>query len=130
MRIVGCWLLLKISLLLAIQVKVVASFAPVARNAIRWSASSASSLYDTPPKKQNLSASSRARREEDERRLERKDDVVIGKTSAKRGASDFALNPKSTEEQWMKQASRVEQQVFKLTEEGMEAFKMVRMNDA
>ena len=72
-----------------------------------------------------MSAAGRERREEDQRRRQRKEDVVIGKTSALRDATDYALNPKATEEEWMRQASRVEQQIFRLTEDGMEALKMV-----
>ena len=74
----------------------------------------------------SLSAAGRERREEDQRRRQRKDEVVIGKTSAKRGETDFALNPKATEEEYLRQASRVEQEVFHLTNDGMECLKMVR----
>ena len=122
MRIIDYWWKITPLLLLSQRQAVVFSFGP--SSILSNSRTKPTVLNDTP--KDNLSASSRARREEDERRLQRKDDVVIGKTSAKRGAKDFALDPKSTEEKWMRQASRLEQQVFKLTEEGMQAFKMVR----
>jgi tetratricopeptide (TPR) repeat protein len=78
----------------------------------------------------NLSASARERREEDQRRRERAKDVVIGKTSAKDGASDFSLDVRSTEEQWMQQASPVEQEIYKKTEKGMEMLKMLRIEEA
>lgn len=70
--------------------------------------------------KKNVSASERERRDEEKRRQERKDDVAIGKTSAKKGEKDYPLDPKATEEQWLRQASNVEQQIYRLTEEGME----------
>lgn len=79
----------------------------------------------TGDKKKNLSASERERREEEERRRKRRDDVVIGKTSAKRGAKDFSLDPKSTEEEYLRQASNIEQQVFQLTEAGLESLNLV-----
>jgi len=77
--------------------------------------------------RKNLSASSKERREEEKRRLERKADVVIGKTSAKPEAQNFQLNPTATQEEWMRQASNVEQKVFRETEKGMEMLKMVRV---
>ncbi|CAB9498311.1 expressed unknown protein [Seminavis robusta] len=76
------------------------------------------------------SAASQERRDEEKRRKQRKSDVVIGKTSALRDASDLALNPKATEEEWMRQASREDQKVFSLTEEGMESLKMLDLEDA
>lgn len=81
-------------------------------------------------KNKNLSSAERERRDEENRRKERKDDVVINRTSAKRGAQDYPLNPKATEEEWLRQASRVEQQVFKLTEEGMEALNSLQLDRA
>ena len=71
-------------------------------------------------KKKNLSSSERERRDEENRRRQRQDDVIIGKTSAKKGEKDYALDPKATEEQWLRQASKVEQKIFKLTDAGME----------
>ena len=74
-----------------------------------------------------VSASGRERREEDQRRRQRKDDVIIGKTSALRDATDYALTPKATEEAWLNQASRIDQQVYRFTEDGFHALKMVRV---
>ena len=51
-------------------------------------------------KKLNLSASARERRNEELRRLSRSDDVVIGKTSAKADAKDYALDPARTEAEY------------------------------
>ena len=59
-----------------------------------------------------MSSSDRERRDEERRRNERKDDVVIGKTSAKRGESDYVLDPKATEEEYLRQASNAEQEIF------------------
>jgi hypothetical protein len=75
--------------------------------------------------KKNLSLSDKERRDEETRRNTRKDDVVIGKTSAKRGESDYAIDPKITEEEYLRQASKVEKQIYYRTEEGMELLKSV-----
>jgi len=86
--------------------------------------SSKTVLYDGD-KKKNLSASERERRDEERRRRERKEDVVIGKTSAKKGAKDFALDPKGTEQEYLRQASIIEREVHLLTTAGMESFNSV-----
>jgi hypothetical protein len=78
--------------------------------------------------KKSLSASAKERREEEKRRLERKADVVIGKTSARPEAQDYQINSKATEQEWMRQASNVEQKVYRETEKGMEMLKMVRVH--
>jgi len=75
--------------------------------------------------KKDLSAADRERRDEEERRRKRKDDVVIGKTSAKKGEKDFALDPKATEQEYLRQATNVEREVFRLTEAGMELLNSV-----
>jgi tetratricopeptide (TPR) repeat protein len=75
-------------------------------------------------------AADQARRDEEKRRIERRKDVVIGQTSAKTGAKDYDIDPRLTEEAWLSQASQVERQVFKWTEQGMEALKMLRLDDA
>ena len=61
------------------------------------------------------------------RRKERAEDVVIGKTSAITDASDYKFDVSSTEEQWMRQASKVEREVFKQTERGMECLRMFQL---
>jgi hypothetical protein len=76
--------------------------------------------------KKIVSTSGRERRDEENRKRERKDDVVIGKTSAKKGEKDYQLNPKATEEEWVRQASTVERNIYQYTEKGMEHLKMVR----
>lgn len=76
--------------------------------------------------KKNLSAAERERRDEENRRRARKDDVIPGKTSAMPGAKDFALDPKATEMEYLKQASKVEQEIYLYTEKGLKLLKMVR----
>lgn len=76
--------------------------------------------------KKSLSAAERERFEEDERRRKRKDDVVIGKTSAIKGEKDFPLDIKSTEAEYLRQANRVEQEVYKWTTAGMQFLNTVR----
>jgi tetratricopeptide (TPR) repeat protein len=80
--------------------------------------------------KRALSASERERRDEERRRLERTEDVVIGKTSALPGERDFELNLKATEEEWFRQASEIEQKVFRYTEDGMKALKTFDLDKA
>ncbi len=76
-------------------------------------------------KKKNLSASEKEQRDEETRRRQRKEDVVIGKTSAKKGEKDFALDPKATEQEYLRQASRIDREIFLLTETGMECLNSV-----
>lgn len=77
-------------------------------------------------RKRDLRASEREKRSEEKRRQERKDDVVIGKTSARKGATDYVLDAKATEEQYLQQASGVEREIFYLTEEGLQHINLVR----
>ena len=81
-------------------------------------------------RKRNLSASEQERRDEERRRLERADDVKIGKTSAIDGEKNYRIDPKATEQEWMRQASDVEQEVFRQTDRGMEMLKMLRLEEA
>lgn len=55
---------------------------------------------------------------------------MIGKTSALPDASDFDLNVQATEQEWMRQASDVEQEVYRFTELGMNALKMFNLQEA
>ena len=80
--------------------------------------------------KDHLTASKRERRDEDVRRADRQLDAVPGKTSAIPGAKDYALNPTATTQEWMKHASRVEQQVYQFTEQGMRALTMFQLQEA
>jgi tetratricopeptide (TPR) repeat protein len=77
-----------------------------------------------------MSAAGKERRDEDKRRKNRKSDVIIGKTSAKAGAKDFALNPQSTELEWVKHASAMEQQISRNTELGLDMLKMLRLEES
>jgi hypothetical protein len=69
------------------------------------------------------------RREEEKGRREREGDVVIGKTSAVKGA-DYATDAKATEAEWFRQASKVERKVYEQTDEGMKMLKMLRLEEA
>lgn len=89
------------------------------------SVSSGTALFEGD-KKKNLSASEKEQRDEEARRRQRKDDVVIGKTSAKKGEKDFALDPKGTEQEYLRQASRIDREIYFLTEEGMQSLNAVR----
>lgn len=76
------------------------------------------------------SASEKERRDEEERRRRRKDDVVIGKTSAKQGEKDFALDPQATEREYLRQASFLEQEVYRWTGVGMEFLNSLQLDRA
>jgi tetratricopeptide (TPR) repeat protein len=80
--------------------------------------------------KKNLSASDRERRDEEKRRLDRANDVIVGKTSALAGAKDYAIDPKSTEEEWMRQASAIEREIYRQTDRGMALLKMLKLEEA
>ena len=80
--------------------------------------------------KNSLSSSDREKRDEERRRKQRKEDVVIGKTSAQRGAQDYVLNPDATEAEYLRSASQVEQLVYQYTEEGLNAMKALRLDQA
>lgn len=76
------------------------------------------------------SAAAQARRAEEQRRAERAQDVVIGQTSAKRGAKDFALDPVATEAEWLRMAAPVDRKVHQLTELGMNLLRSLRLEEA
>jgi tetratricopeptide (TPR) repeat protein len=80
--------------------------------------------------RKNVSTSEQERREEDKRRRERVQDVVPGKTSAISGATDYSIDVDSTREQWMRQASQVEQEIYRMTEIGMGMIRMLRLDEA
>jgi hypothetical protein len=92
-------------------------------NAVQPARSMLSPLY--AGSKKNLSASDKERRNEETRRNTRREDVVIGKTSAKKGEKDYAIDPKVTEEEYLRQASKEEKEIFYRTQEGMELLKSV-----
>ena len=77
-----------------------------------------------------LTASERERRDEEQRRQDRASDVVIGKTSAISGESDYALDISATEEEWMRQATNVEQEIYRKTEKGMKHLKMLNLEES
>jgi hypothetical protein len=77
-----------------------------------------------------LSASNRERREEDKRRNARKEDVIIGKTSAKRGEKDYVIDPKATEIEYLRSVSRTEQLIYQYTQDGMDEMNSLKLDDA
>lgn len=79
---------------------------------------------------ESLSAAGKERRDEDKRRSNRKADVIIGKTSAIKGATDFQLNPQHTAQEWLQHASSSEQEIATQTELGMDLLKMLRIEEA
>ena len=87
-------------------------------------ASSSSSDFDGRRKKRT--ASQQERIDEERRRLSRKNDVVIGKTSAVSGAKDFELNVQKTEMEWRQQATPIECQIREYTQKALDALHMVR----
>ncbi|KAL7558095.1 hypothetical protein ACA910_020045 [Epithemia clementina (nom. ined.)] len=98
------------------------------------SSSSSSSGQSSPQQQQqqqrSLTAAEKERRDEDQRRNERAHDVVIGKTSAKRDERDYALDVSATEQEWMRQASKLEQEIYQQTEQGMHHLKMLDLKQA
>ena len=78
----------------------------------------------------NLSASARERRNEELRRLTRSDDVVIGKTSAKADANDYALDPDRTESEYLGQATALEREVSVQTDRGLQCLKFLDLDEA
>jgi hypothetical protein len=78
----------------------------------------------------SISNMERERREETVRRKQRQQEVVIGQTSAQRGAQDYPLNPQATELEYLQQASQVERQVFHFTQQGMEAIQSLQLHQA
>lgn len=80
--------------------------------------------------KKPLSAANRERREEDKRRKDRTGDVIIGKTSAKVGETDYALDVAATEQEWLRQATNVEREIFLQTEKGLKLLKMFQLEES
>jgi len=80
--------------------------------------------------RKNLSAAEQERREEDKRRRERSQDVVVGKTSALDGATDYALDISATEQEWLRQTSETEREIARQTDLGLQMLKMMRLREA
>jgi tetratricopeptide (TPR) repeat protein len=88
------------------------------------------SLFAAADKGKSQSAAEWARREEEKGRREREGDVVIGKTSAIKGATDYPIDASATEAEWLRQASKKERKVYEQTEEGMKMLKMLQLEEA
>lgn len=78
----------------------------------------------------HMSAAQRERRDEEQRRKERTAEVLPGKTSAIPGAKDFELNVQRTESEWNTQASGSERLVREYTAKGMDALRLLRLEEA
>jgi tetratricopeptide (TPR) repeat protein len=87
-------------------------------------------LYQSATSDHSSTAADRARRDEEKSRLDRRQDVVIGQTSAKAGAKDLTIDARHTEQAWLSQASKVEQQVYQWSEKGLERLKMFQVEEA
>jgi tetratricopeptide (TPR) repeat protein len=94
------------------------------RFGLRLSSSEESIPFDELP------ASKQERRNEHVRRIQRKEDVVIGKTSALPNANDYVVDPAETERDWYSQASDVETEINILTEKGLAALKLFQLEEA
>jgi hypothetical protein len=77
-----------------------------------------------------LTAASKERRQEEQRRNERKNEVIIGKTSAKRGVSDYAIDPEATRQQYLAQVPNKEREIMLETEKGLESMRMLQLEEA
>ncbi len=75
----------------------------------------------------HLSSSAKERREEERRRAQRLNDAVIGKTSAKKGAKDYCIQPEQTMKELIANSNQVEQEIYVQTERGKTCLNMVRM---
>lgn len=89
---------------------------------------SSGSSSDNP--KKHISAAQQARREEEARRKSRCDENIPGKTSAIPGAKDFEINIQRTQLEWTTQASPSERDVKESTRIGMEALRMLQLEEA
>jgi hypothetical protein len=74
---------------------------------------------------QNLSAAAKERREEERRRAQRLNDAIIGQTSAKKGAKDYAIDPSRTLKELIANSNEVEQEIYFQTERGKTCMNMV-----
>lgn len=78
----------------------------------------------------HITAAEKARREEEQRRKGRAFDAVPGKTSAIPGAKDFEINVQRTQLDWNDQASGSEREVREYTSKGLQALKMLQLEEA
>lgn len=76
----------------------------------------------------HLSSSAKERREEERRRAQRLNDAVIGKTSAKKGAKDYCIQPDQTLKELIANSNQVEQEIYAQTERGKTCLNMVRIH--
>lgn len=79
---------------------------------------------------EEIFASQLERRKEEKRRLERKKDVMIGKTSAIPGENDYELYTKKTEVDYLAASDDVTRQIYIETERGMDCFRLLQLEEA
>ena len=87
------------------------------------SSSSSKSSSSSASSAKYVSSAEKERRAEIQRRLERKNEVVLGKTSAISDAKDFELDVKATERELIENSNAIEQQVRQFTDQGLGALK-------
>lgn len=78
----------------------------------------------------NLTAAQRARRDEEKRREDRKNEAIPGRTSAIPGSSDFTIDVRKTEAEWLREASSLEKKIGQFMDEGMECLQMLNIESA
>ena len=81
-------------------------------------------------KKLYLTSAEQERRAEERRRLERRSEVVIGKTSAVEGSKDFEIDISSTEKMFVENSDVVETEVFQQSDRGLTALRMGDLEEA
>uniref|UniRef100_A0A6U2NIM3 SAP domain-containing protein n=1 Tax=Leptocylindrus danicus TaxID=163516 RepID=A0A6U2NIM3_9STRA len=81
-------------------------------------------------KKPYLTTAEQEQRAEERRRLERRSDVVIGKTSALEGSKDFEIDISSTEKMYVENSDDVEREVFQQSDRGLKALRMGDLEEA
>jgi hypothetical protein len=92
---------------------------------------SSSNNHNGPNKNsKHISQSQRFRREDEARRKERLKENIPGQTSAIPGEKDFEIDPQRTQVEWQAQASFSEREVMELTSKGLDALKMLQLEDA
>jgi len=66
----------------------------------------------------------------DSRKATRNEENIPGKTSAIPGAKDYEINVPQTEQKWYEQADDLERRVRELTTQGMNALKLLKIDEA
>lgn len=83
-------------------------------------------LHSTPRDTDDIESNKR----DDRKQRKDAEENIPGKTSAIPGAKDFEINVAQTEQKWFAQADDIERKVREFTAKGMNAFKMLRLDEA